>query len=234
MNYNKKYLNYNFFNQIDSEIKAYLLGFIFADGCIIERHNRNEYGFKISISEKDKKMLHLFQQYINPYSKISIRAEHICMGTLTKKINSISFRHKQIYDDLNRLGCCARKTYLENSIPNMNKKYISHFIRGYFDGDGCISHSLSNEYKRNKFIKRNRFTFYIVSKKIKMLYDIQIFFKENNINIKIYHDLKKDVFYLKTSGTENVSKIYDLLYFDSNFFFERKRNIFKKSKLTLR
>lgn len=234
MNYSKKYLNFDFFKEINSEIKAYLLGFIFADGCIIERHERKEYGFKIDASEKDKKILHLFQQYLNPYSNILTVKSHLFDGKACKPTNNIAFRNKQLYIDLQNLGCFPRKTYLENSIPNINEKYVNHFIRGYFDGDGCISYSLSSEYKRNKFIKRNRFTFFIVSKKSKMLIDIQSFFKKQNINIKIYHDNKKDVYYLKTSGIETISKIYDILYYDSNFFFERKRNIFKKSKLILR
>ena len=45
--------------------------------------------------------------------------------------------HK-IYDSLSKLGLYPNKS-LTIKFPIVPQKCISHFVRGYFDGDGCIS-----------------------------------------------------------------------------------------------
>ena len=53
--YRKYFFNFDFFEKIDNELKAYWLGFIYADGCILSQDPRGygEQEFKISIGEKD-------------------------------------------------------------------------------------------------------------------------------------------------------------------------------------
>ena len=69
----RQYFNENFFESIDSEIKAYLLGFLFADGYVNIRRNNTSYRFGVEVSEKDKSILYLFIQYIYPYSNMYTR-----------------------------------------------------------------------------------------------------------------------------------------------------------------
>lgn len=153
----RKYFNENFFEVIDSEIKAYLLGFIFADGCVIERHrggkDSHEYGLKVNVAEKDKNIIFLLQQFISPYTRVRIKKESITeRGYLRKPQYEISFYSKKLFTDLCNLGCYPRKTYLENHIPDIPEGLKIHFIRGYFDGDGCACNYLKKTCYLNKKI----------------------------------------------------------------------------------
>jgi hypothetical protein len=42
-----------------------------------------------------------------------------------------------LYDDLSKIGLCPNKS-LTMKFPNIPKKFMKHFVRGYFDGDGCV------------------------------------------------------------------------------------------------
>jgi intein/homing endonuclease len=50
--------------------------------------------------------------------------------------------NKYFWNTLNNLGCIPKKS-LRLEFPNENifksKDLIRHFIRGYFDGDGCFT-----------------------------------------------------------------------------------------------
>ena len=68
----------DFFDNIDSEIKAYLLGYFIADGCICienKKHNGIIDGHSIrmllNVSEDDSSVIKLFKQYIIPQGTIS-------------------------------------------------------------------------------------------------------------------------------------------------------------------
>ncbi len=103
---------------------AYILGFIFADGCLVE-HNNGYYG--LDITSKDLSHLKAI--------KHELGAEH----KIGKKEGAyrIQIRNKNIYSALLQLGLTPRKSKTIN-LPVLPKKYFSHFIRGLFDGDGSV------------------------------------------------------------------------------------------------
>ena len=76
-NYCKNYLikdiNYNlnetFFEKIDTVQKAWMLGFIAADGCIYERDGHQAM-LSISVRDYDIEILELFKRYISPEHSI--------------------------------------------------------------------------------------------------------------------------------------------------------------------
>lgn len=122
----KKPINSTIFNVIDTEEKAYWLGFLYADGCISD-DNKVELSLKLS----DKPHVEKFRQFMgfgNPVREDWFRAR-------------MSFQDKMIGEDLKRLGCIPRKSLVlrfptEKQVP---KNLVIPFIRGYFDGDGSIS-----------------------------------------------------------------------------------------------
>lgn len=58
MNKNYKYsLNENFFQEINTEEKAYWLGFLMADGCILDQPQRSK-RLTVALKEKDINILH--------------------------------------------------------------------------------------------------------------------------------------------------------------------------------
>lgn len=65
-------VNDKFFDTIDCEEKAYLLGFFIADGCINIPKNRSLGRFSINQSEDDKEIVKAFKKYLNIPSDIQI------------------------------------------------------------------------------------------------------------------------------------------------------------------
>lgn len=124
---NRKHeFNENYFDVIDSEEKAYWLGFIYADG-----HNGST--FELSLKEADLGHLIKFANAIGLNSKPSYRPK--------QKAYRITFRRKHFQERLTELGVTKNKTY-ECLFPTfLPSNLMNHFIRGYFDGDGSISYN---------------------------------------------------------------------------------------------
>jgi hypothetical protein len=146
--FNKKHTyNENYFETIDSENKAYFLGFIFADGSIYIRPRKNtvEKSFKINLAEKDKHILEFFKQELGHSANLGFipgkefispenNKTYIRQNQFVLHISSTTF-----VDHLLNLGLGNKKTYMELTIPSISDELMPHFIRGYFDGDGCSS-----------------------------------------------------------------------------------------------
>ena len=127
MDRTKRYVyNKYFFEVIDTEEKAYWLGFIYADGY----HNEKYHSIKITLKTSDYEHLLKFNKAID--------------GNLTLKIDNkgagckIIVTCKKMSEDILDKGvmqCKSNKIIFPNFI---SKELMPHFIRGYFDGDGCI------------------------------------------------------------------------------------------------
>lgn len=132
---NKLKFDENMFDSIDTEEKAYWLGFIYADGCISSSGNN----FELSLCLED--LMHL--------NKFNTFSKHINNNVKIGKVGNYkrcrwSVRNKHLWETLNNYGCTPRKSLtlqFPNSTIFKSKDLIRHFIRGYFDGDGCISYN---------------------------------------------------------------------------------------------
>ena len=132
--------NINYFEKIDTYAKAYILGFIAADGCISKDKDKNLYSLNIHINPKDESIIYFMKSEIEFETKI----QH--SSYLDKRTNkeyphtTISLGNQKLCNDLIKLGISERKTLtLENILINIPKKYRKACILGYFDGDGHVS-----------------------------------------------------------------------------------------------
>lgn len=129
---NRCRLNEKAFDNIQSEEQFYWLGFMYADGNISKEGNRIE----VRLSIKDKDHLEKFRKFLNLSTEIRTG---VCNGN---GFCHLSVRNKHMWDTLNSLGCTPQKT-LTLQFPNISlfkkKENILHFIRGYVDGDGCLT-----------------------------------------------------------------------------------------------
>jgi DNA-binding Lrp family transcriptional regulator len=136
---NRCRLNEKAFDNIDSEEQFYWLGFIYADGNISHEGNRIE----VRLSIKDKDHLEKFKNFLNLTTEIRTG---ICNGN-GNGFCHLSVRNKHMWKTLNRLGCTPRKS-LTLQFPSLSlfkrKENILHFIRGYVDGDGCLTTYLNH------------------------------------------------------------------------------------------
>lgn len=121
-----KYFNtyYHHFDVIDSEVVAYIYGYLWADGYI-QRNNT----LGIGVNSDDVYILNLIKQYIggsiNNYSRYDKRTDK------TYNNSTICLHSRRIVDNVRKLG-------FRDNIDFIPKQYYRHFLRGYFDGDGCI------------------------------------------------------------------------------------------------
>src|SRR3989344_1091934 len=136
-----KTLNQNFFKTWTPEM-AYVLGFFAADGCMFTHSSGGKY---IELTSCDRSILEKIRRLLNSDHKISSRKR--------SKDWSESYRiqigSKEIWNDLLRLGMVSAKS-LVLKFPEVPRTYLKDFVRGYFDGDGCVYFRKNWAKDRNK------------------------------------------------------------------------------------
>lgn len=123
--YNKSPIDSYIFDLINTPEKAYWLGFIFADGYVSKENN-----FELSLAVKDLNHLNKFKNFIKFGGKIYIDEK---VGRCR-----LQFQDSQIVNSLKKTGCINKKS-LVLKFPEIDECLYSHFIRGYFDGDGHVT-----------------------------------------------------------------------------------------------
>ena len=201
----------SYFNEIDSEKKAYFLGFIVADGC-------NHKGLCIRIQTEDDYILQALLDDMNSTIKIQrFKPEE----KHHKPTSRIRLQSNVIHKALIKLGVVPRKSD-KTYFPDIPEDLYSHFIRGYFDGDGCISIDKKSKQKR-----------FQVTGHIVLIEKIQeILIKECNLSkTKIDISLNKSGKNSYTThyvGNNQVDRISNYLYNKATIYLTRKFNKFYK------
>lgn len=132
-----KTCNEYYFDNIDSEEKAYWLGFIFGDGFIYDEKLGEHSGILyISLSSEDKNHLYKFRDAIN--SSHAIYTYDNSKGYSNGKLSRIKINSNYIVNSLKQHGMVANKTNVIGSPQNINEEFYLPFIRGFFDADGSI------------------------------------------------------------------------------------------------
>ena len=198
----------NIFDVIDSEEKAYWLGFIYADGYIASITNAKKKSFRIEVSlnENDKNHLEKLSTFLGISKEVKIYKTNYPRKNRAR----LFFNNKIIWNKLNNLGCKPNKS-LTLEFPNINIfsniYLIKHFIRGYVDGDGCIY--IGKDYNSLKITGTYNF-----------LNNIQLNLPLENIN-KIWKKKNANVFDL-TFNNKRGLYILNYLYKDATIFLDRK------------
>lgn len=200
------YVNSLFFETIDSEIKAYLLGFLYADGCI----EKSSYRVCINIQESDIYVVNLFKQFLCPEAKI--KKYHNSKGAINRKPQVIiRISSKELVQSLSKINIKNNKTFDKDfSINFINDDLKIHFIRGFLDGDGWFTSKSSVGF---------------CGLNINLLKEIQMFLEKNNIFLKITKSITKNGydFYRLASDSKNESlKFGNFIYTNANYFLQRK------------
>jgi len=199
----------NYFEKIDTNNKAYILGFIYADG------NIHKNVLTISLSYKDIEIL----EFIKNELKYDGIIKHFFIKN--REYVRLCITSKKIINDLINLGIIKNKTYLSKKLPNYGNHFNS-FLLGFFDGDGSI---YNNSYK-NRSVEYG-ITF---SSNIDVLNEIKNILKINNISSsKIRKRYNNDIScMLEIRGNINIEKIFNFLYSSSDFYLNRKYKIFEQ------
>lgn len=216
----------NFFEKIETEMQAYLLGFYAADGNINEKRKT----FRIHLQKSDSELVYLYKDMISPDARLFTMKERNVKGRNGQLVTAhesigVDINSSKLCTDLVNLGFGYKKTYDELHLPNIDTSLIRHFIRGYFDGDGSICYYYCKPDPKWHKNERVRGQVSICGKTKTILEEIQKFLKTNNIESSICF-ANRDKMWILTVPKSQLKKLYNLFYDDSYFYLSRKFNKF--------
>lgn len=218
----KSKLNENCFANIDDSNKAYWLGFIMADGGVCYTTNYYKQQNKpnrlyINLSIKDKETLINLKEFLNTDKEVE---KYTPKGTYSENaMCRLIINSTRLCRDLSIYGIHPGKTGYE-IIPELSNDMLPHFIRGYFDGDGCI-------YINQK--EQLRITF---SGNKTFLESLQTKLISNNIlssKTKITKQGDKNCYLFCINKQSDINNFYKYIYQNSKVHMERKFNKFGNS-----
>jgi DNA-binding CsgD family transcriptional regulator len=137
-----KDINHDFFGKYTKE-SCYWAGFIAADGNL-KHKNINGYNLSIELSRKDEVHLLKFVKEINFKNKIYYRERLSKKGEILKMICVIYSSKQNYYNLINYFDLSEAKSLTMGPPNNIPEEYLRHYIRGYFDGDGCVVNNIKH------------------------------------------------------------------------------------------
>lgn len=208
--YNERMTNYiidnNIFENINTKNKSYILGFLLADGHRLKNSNQ----IRLKLQERDINILEKINKelnYIKPLIFDKKREEK------NQNQYSLIICNKKICEDLENYGIVKNKTF-NITIPIIDDKLFIDLFRGYFDGDGWFTCNKENKAGEIGIIGEYEFISFI-KEKIKELYNIDSrFSKDKRVDSRIIN--------LRIRKRLDINKLYDLMYFDTDLYLERK------------
>lgn len=142
--HNRKKINEDFFKTWNP-CMAYVLGFMYADGSLLDT-DASSRTYYLQFSSNDLELLKDIKYVMGSEHAIYVRPPramtHRKKAYVSKTGYVLKFGNKIMYHDLLGLGMTHRKSN-NMHLPKIPKAYFSYFLRGYFDGDGCINLSLA-------------------------------------------------------------------------------------------
>ena len=204
----KSHVNDYIFSKIDNEEKAYWLGFLYADGSVC-KFKKSQY-VELSLKESDVEHLRKFAKFMGYPFEPKYREK--------QKAYRVQFGSRRVCESLIKLGCTHKKSLtlkfpIEEQVPN---ELLRHFIRGYFDGDGCLS------IKEYAFKKSPKVT---ILGTIEFLTSLRNYLNLGEIPIKKCKNNDSNNYYMMFN-VEDARKFLHYIYDNANIFLQRKYDKF--------
>ena len=205
--------NEDYFENIDSEMKAYWLGFIMADGNV--SITNNQYSLKLHLQYRDRCMIERMLEDLDCSNAILDKNTLFKPTGKYHRSTYVSITSKRLVESLIKLGVTPNKTGKER-LPEIKNDLKRHFIRGFFDGDGIACYTENS--KGAGFVSN-----------YDMLDDITFEIGGGWESLKQQPHWKTG--YIGTVFTyskEKLKHLYEYMYKDSSFYLERKHLKFVK------
>ena len=206
----------DFFDAIDTEEKAYILGLLYADGY----NNTDRNSVNLGLKESDKEILDKITNLIQPtkplqYVDTSASRKNIGFENSQNEYRLV-IANKHISERLVELGCGKAKTHnlifpTEEQVP---KHLVRHFVRGYFDGDGWVGEKAISIVSTLNFCNSLA----------------EILKEEFNINcyIRARHPERNNSIRMLELSTKSARTFLKWIYKDSNIHLQRKHDRYLK------
>lgn len=208
-------INQYFFDEIDTPVKAYILGLLYTDGNRNKR--KNHYQITLKLQDRDVDILYKIKSEMN-YNRPLKYVEESKNNSNSRNQYALIIDNKQIATSLEKWGIIPNKTKTLVFPDFLSEELISHFIRGCWDGDGTISHNAENQ--RGGFIGT-----YAMCSKIKEIIENKL---GVHFSITKQKSLTMDNLYsISIKGRIQLKKFLDFIYNDSTIHFNRKYSYYR-------
>lgn len=222
------YINENFFEDINTPGKAYILGYLAADGCVYKRENHVGM-LSVTCKSNDVELLQIINR--------EMESEYIISNSYKKNIlkngelalySSLQINSDKICNDLAKYNIVPKKTWIYSPIDLKNDKLNWHFIRGYFDGDGSVykTPNVSGKITPSSY----RITITCNDETAQWL---NTFFQNHEIISHIYQDHRdkysNNLYNVQVRRCDSLERLFYQMYKDSRELrLERKYNKFNE------
>lgn len=213
-------LHEDFFEEIDTEQKAYWLGFVFADGCVVCPKNGNHRRLEVGLKMSDYGHLVKLANCLGSTHPIKLRPRKTKSGRI-HMLALFDLVSEKICEDLFSWGCVPRKS-LDHQVPDLPGELERHFYRGLVDGDGSLFRARTGAWGFNLVGSRDA---------------VQAFqeFLHKTIDIPTRALIReKKLFRLNYSGILQIAEIAKLLYAKTEEYLSRKYKRFLALQAELR
>lgn len=220
------------FDIIDTEEKAYWIGFLWCDGYVLDRRpkGKHEISIKLQLGIIDKSHLIKFKQFLG--SEHPIKEYKGGSYSPDKKTVRLMFSNRHMGEVLiNRYGLVPYRTKINSLVDNIPEHLIRHFIRGVFDAEG----SASVYYNKGTQLKAIC-SFTSLEALIIWIQDFLLSKKIVNSKTKLdkrHKDRDSNDNCLNISGTRQCLRFLEWLYYDSTIFMDRKYDKYLELKSKL-
>lgn len=211
--YVRKYkIDEHYFDKIDTPNKAYILGFIYADGSNTSNYDKNHYCVAITLHKQDSDILEKIRDELRSDAPIKFRTYG------NTEICNFNICNKYMILRLHELGVVPNKTLTLRFPEWLDRSLYSHFIRGYFDGDGCITRRTRGDH--------SQISCSITSTEDMCNSILNIILDMYEINAHVYNvghkKCNKNIKTFMVSGNIQCKKFLDYIYQNSDLKLDRK------------
>lgn len=213
-------INHDFFDVIDTEEKAYWLGFLYADGNVRKHKNQSIIQLKV----EDREIIEKFLKSIGSNMPVGEYKNWNGADVFGAHITS-----DKMFEDLCKHGCVPNKSLILEFPKTVPSDLIHHFIRGYFDGDGSVFITRKKWIRTPKTLPRIEYTDYIgisFNGTKELLEGINEHFYISTVSKEKRRTT--NTWILRTNTKNVVKNFYNYIYSNATVYLNRKYEKFKE------
>ena len=211
----RKYsLNEKYFDNIDTQEKAYILGLLYSDGS----NNIKKSTVSISLQEEDRDILEKIREEIGiekPLEYLDYSNKHD-FGYHYKNQYRLLMFSSYMCNRLNEIGMIPNKS-LCMDFPDISDSLYRHFVRGLFDGDGSVCMKIINE--NNHPVTTTITSTESVCQSIKTICEQYVGISPGIYDASCHNGVTKVIVF---SGRNISKRFLDWIYQDATIYLDRK------------
>lgn len=202
-------INENYFDAIDDQNKAYILGLLYADG----NRSGSSNTITINLQERDRDILDKIKHCIGFSGPLHYIDYH---GEWNRQNQwKLAFSNKHMAEQLYQYGVVPNKEFKVEFPTFLDEELLPHFIRGYLDGDGCIVKSEKRVSMTGTIMLLSGIKEYVESI-LGIHFSIQHYKKKNPITCDI-----------RVAGRNQCKKFLDYIYDNATIYLNRKYELYQ-------